>query len=96
MKLILQFILFLFIISLTSPTVVVLIKKNTDFTLSFDVEEKEEICKELMEIKTDYKHSFEISNVLFIEVKKSIIIFENFSKHKTSLKEILSPPPELV
>jgi len=94
MKFIARLILIIFVAFLSTPTVVTLIKKNTDISMFYSFAE-EEIHKDLKEIKA-LKQCFDYP---FTELElnpDSKIISENLSRHDNVASAIFSPPPELV
>ena len=95
MKLIAQFILFVFVAFLTTPTIVTLIEKNTDVSMFYSFAE-EENHKDLKEIKADLRHNFDYPIMEIGENQNSKIISENVTRHDNIAEEIFIPPPELV
>ncbi len=93
MKFLVQFILFLFVAFLVTPTVVSIIEKKNDVSIFFSLAE-EEIHKELKEVKADLKlyYCLNISKT----VKKLKIISEKLSEHDKVSSIIFSPPPEFI
>lgn len=80
---------------LSTPTIVTLIKKNSDTSVFFSFAE-EEIHKELKEVKAEVKQQFDYP-FLDLQIKKNTaIISENLSRHDNVASEIFSPPPELI
>ena len=92
MKLFSRLLLMLFIAFLSAPTVVTLIKKNTDTSLFYSFAE-EEINKELKEVKAEVKQHFDYPFLDLQINKNSEIISENLSRHDNVASEIFSPPP---
>ena len=80
----------MFVTFLSTPTVVSMITKGTDVSVFYSFAE-EEVHKEVKaEIKSyDYP-------IVVLTPKKSMIIYENLSKHDNVSDEIFSPPPEFV
>jgi Zn-finger domain-containing protein len=95
MKLVAQFILFVFVAFLATPTVVTLIKKNTDISMFYSFAE-EENHKDLKEIKADLRLNFDYPILEVAEYQNSKIISENLARHDNIAEEIFIPPPELV
>jgi hypothetical protein len=93
MKILVQFILVLFVAFLVTPTVVSIIEKKNDVSIFFSLAE-EEIHKELKEVKADLKlyYCLNISKT----VKKLKIISEKLSEHDKVSSIIFSPPPEFI
>ena len=84
-----------FVIFLSTPTVVTLIKKSTDTSIFYSFAE-EEIHKEIKQVKAEIKQQFDYP-FLDIQIEKnSLIISENLSRHDNATSEIFSPPPELI
>lgn len=92
MKSIALLFLFVFIAFLSTPTVVKLIEKSTDVAVFYSLSDEEHVKKET-------KHLVYIvtSNLTF-KVKKtglrSLILFENLSKHDNVLRSVVTPPPD--
>jgi len=95
MKLIAQFILFIFVAFLTTPTIVTLIENNTDISLFYSFDE-EENHKDLKEIKADLRIAFDDPIIGLQEHQNSKIISENLTRHDNNAEEIFIPPPQLV
>jgi hypothetical protein len=94
MKVLTKLVVTLFVIFLSTPTIVTLIERNSDVSLFYNFSE-EEIHKEAKEIKADLKQSCDY-RFLFSKVNQnSKIISDNLSCHDKISKEIFSPPPEL-
>ncbi len=95
MKLIAKIILFVFVMFLTTPTIVTLIEQNTDISMFYSFAE-EENHKDLKEIKADLRLTFDYSFLDTVGRQNSIIIFENLTRHDNIAEEIFIPPPKLV
>lgn len=96
MKSIARILMVLFISFLSAPTLVNLIEKNTDISLFYSLAEKEEIQKDLKEIKADLKQQFDYP-FLNTNIKlNSKFVSKNILLHDNVSEEIFSPPPELV
>ena len=93
MKLFSKLLLIVFISFLSTPTVIMLIEKNTDISLFYSLAE-EEIHKELKEIKAQVKQHFDYPFLDLKIDKNTAIISENLSRHDNISSEIISPPPE--
>jgi len=79
---------------LATPTIVGLLKSDTDTSVVYSLSE-EEIHKEVKEIPVSVCDILELPTVIF--TKKSIVInIENEQKHDNVSEEIFSPPPEAV
>lgn len=94
MKVFARLLILVFVLFLSTPTIVTLIKKNTDTSIFYSFAE-EEIHKELKEVKAEIKQQFDYP-FLDLKIKKTTIISENLSRHDNVAAEIFSPPPELV
>ncbi len=92
MKFLSGLLLIVFVTFLSTPTLVSLIKKNTDTSIFYSFAE-EEIHKELKQVKAEIKRQFH-SPFLEIKIdKNTAIISENLSHHDNVASEIFSPPP---
>ena len=95
MKLIARCLLVFFVVFLSTPTIVTLIKKNTDISVFYSFSE-EEMHKDCKQIKANLNHEY---NFVFVDLYKNTttkIISENLSRHDNVADEIFSPPPELI
>ena len=88
-----KLVLVVFIAFLSTPTIVTLIKKNTNTSVFYSFAE-EEIHKELKDVKAELKHHFDYPFLDLKINKNSIIVSENLSRHDNVASEIFSPPPE--
>ncbi len=95
MKAFSRILLVLFILFLSTPTMVSLIEKNTDTSLFYNFTE-EEIHKELKEVKAEVKQHFDYPFLDLKIEKNTSIISENLSRHDNVASEIFSPPPEVI
>ena len=95
MNLLSKLVLIIFVAFLSMPTVVTLIKKNTDSSVFYSFSE-EEFHKELKEVKAEIKQHFDYPFLDLKINKNTSIISENLSSHGNVTSEIFSPPPELV
>jgi hypothetical protein len=93
MKLISKLLLIVFISFLSTPTLVILIEKNTDISIFYSFAE-EEINKQIKEVKAEVKHHFEYPFLDLQIEKNTVIISENLSRYDNVASEIFSPPPE--
>ena len=92
MKFFARLLLAVFIIFLSTPTIITLIKKTTDISMFYSFAE-EEIHKELKEVKAEVKQHFDYP-FLDLQIEKNVaIISENLSRHDNVASEIFSPPP---
>ncbi|MGL2965757.1 hypothetical protein [Flavobacterium sp. XGLA_31] len=85
----------MFVTFLSTPTVVTLIKKQTDVSVFYSFSE-EEIHKNIKEIKANLKEDYHLVFCDWSQLKNPKITFENLSKHDNVFATIFSPPPELV
>ncbi|MGC4039883.1 MAG: hypothetical protein QM710_03570 [Flavobacterium sp.] len=95
MKFFARIILTVFVLFLTTPTIVTLIKKNTDTSVFYSFSE-EEIHKELKQVKAEVKQAFDYPFLDLKIQKNTAIISENLSRHDNVTSEIFSPPPESI
>ncbi len=95
MKFLSGFLLVTFVMFLSAPTVVSLIKKSTDTSLFYSLAE-EEIHKDLIEFKIPEKQFFYPPFLDIKMSKKTLIISFNSAHHFNVPSEIFSPPPELI
>ncbi|MEC4003690.1 hypothetical protein OX283_003410 [Flavobacterium sp. SUN052] len=95
MKYIARIFLFLFVAFLSTPTLICLIKKNTNTSAFYNFNE-EEIHKDLKEIKANLKDDYNFVFVTAPIILNSKIISENLSKHDNIAEEIFSQPPEFI
>ena len=93
MKFLSIILIFLFIVFLSTPTLVTLIEKNTNVSLFYSLAE-EEIHKELKEVKAEVKQHFDYPFFDLKIDKNTTIVSENLSRHDKVSSEITSPPPE--
>ncbi|MEO5776592.1 MAG: hypothetical protein ABIQ27_06785 [Flavobacterium sp.] len=94
MKLLSRLLLIVFIAFLSTPTLVTLIKKNTDTSIFYSFAE-EEIHKQVKEVKAELKQQFDYPFLDLKIDKNTTIISENLSRHDNVASEIISPPPDL-
>jgi hypothetical protein len=95
MKYFARLFLTVFVLFLSTPTVVTLIKKTTDTSIFYSFAE-EEIHKELKEVKAEVKQHFDYPFLDLKINKNTTIISDNLSRHDNVSAEIFSPPPELI
>jgi hypothetical protein len=97
MKFAVKIVLFVFILFLSTPTIVSLIEKDTDTSCFYTLSEEEHSHKE---IKVDFV--FDTNCVVFdflntaLELCSSLILSENLSKHDSITCGIFIPPPDLI
>lgn len=94
MKFLARLLLVFFIFFLATPTIVSVIKKNTDVSMFFSFNE-EEMHKDFKEFKADLTPKYDVTFVNLSNTTSSIIISENLSRHDNVSEQIFSPPPEL-
>jgi hypothetical protein len=92
MKFATKMVLLMFVLFISTPTIVSVIKKNIDTSYFYSMSEEELSHKE---IKADFKeHTYH-----FVDLSgetSSLILFENLSKHDNVAATIFIPPPEQV
>ncbi len=98
MKFLVSTLLLLFMIYLSTPTVLLLIEKNANISLNYDLseEENQKDNKENKELKSDFTLKTQFELVTHNSILPNIIISENESKHDAISEEIFIPPPELI
>jgi hypothetical protein len=92
MKLFTRILLFLFILFLSTPTLVTLIEKDTDTSIFYCFAEEEH----QKEVKAEVKFYLEHNEIAFIELEKKTSFIEYNSEHQTVFREIFSPPPNCI
>jgi hypothetical protein len=93
MKIIAKLLLFLFASFLITPTVVCVIKKDTDISAFYSFSEEEKIQKE---IKAIINIDLVSAPIDLSQLNSKLIFSENLSKHDTISSKIFIPPPEHV
>jgi hypothetical protein len=92
MKFATRLVLLMFVLFISTPTIVSVIKKTVDTSYFYSMSEEELAHKE---IKADFKeHSYH-----FVDLSgqtSGLILFENLSKHDNVASTIFIPPPEQV
>ncbi|HEX9981025.1 MAG TPA: hypothetical protein VGB50_10735 [Flavobacterium sp.] len=81
----------MFLLFLSVPTIVSLIKKSSDTSVFFSMTEEEQAHKE---IKADIKPEVHSVPFLYSKPKKELILSENLSRHDNVAGTIFIPPPE--
>ena len=95
MKIIVSFVLFMFMLFLAAPTIVSLLQDDADMSMVYSLTE-EEIHKEIKEVKAAPSYT-ELHFAFFDSAKKTSIIHSaDPGKHDNVSREICSPPPELI
>ena len=92
MKLFTRILLFLFVLFLSTPTLVTLIEKDSDISMFYCFAEEEHH----KEIKAEIKFYVEHNVIAFMELEKKTSFIENNSEHPTVFREIFSPPPNFI
>ena len=95
MKFFSRVVLAIFIIFLSTPTVVSLIEKKVNVSQFYSFSE-EEIQKDLKEIKSDLSFKYDFYFIDLSQIKISKNFSDNLSKHDNVSEKIFSPPPELI
>jgi hypothetical protein len=95
MKLLVSTLLLLFMIYLSTPTVLMLIEKNANVSLNYDLSD-EENQKENKEFNSDFTLKAQFELVTFNSILPKIIFSENEAKHDAISEEIFIPPPKLI
>lgn len=93
MKLATQLLLFVFMTFLVTPTIVSVLKKDTDTSLFYSFSEEEKTHKE---VKAVFNSEIANTPVVFTDLNSSLIQSENLSKHDKIASKIFIPPPEQV
>ncbi len=94
MKFFVKIVLIVFLVFLSTPTIVSLIEKNTDTSFFFDLSEDEEEGQK--EFKADFKFYSAIEFVTFSIITSNLILSESLSKHDNISATIFVTPPEQV
>jgi hypothetical protein len=93
MKIIAKLLLFVFVSFLITPTVVCVIKKDTDISAFYSFSEEEKIQKE---IKAIINIDLVSAPIDLSQLNSKLIFSENLSKYDTISSKIFIPPPEHV
>jgi hypothetical protein len=93
MKLAVKILLFVFIVFLSAPTIVSLIKKSNDTSCFYDTAEEEQSNTEL---RTEFLFEPPYELIVFSNPTSGLILSENLSKHNNIASTIFTPPPEQV
>lgn len=94
MKLVARILLFIFIAFLSTPTIVAVIKKSTNATITINISEEEKSHKEIK--ATVYSDHFNNELVAPIFKESKIILSGNIVKLDNISPSIFAPPPNLV
>jgi ABC-type uncharacterized transport system permease subunit len=93
MKFAVKFLLIVFVVFLSTPTIVSVIKKTTNTSFFYSMSEEELKHKE---IKSDF-HFEEALTISFpSSITSGLILSENLSRHDNVASAIFIPPPEQV
>lgn len=93
MKLAAQILLFVFITFLATPSIVSVIKKDTDTSVFYSFSEEEKAHKE---VKAVFNSDTVVPPIIFSDLNSGLIHSENLSKHDKITSKIFIPPPEEV
>ena len=92
MKLVTRLVLLMFVLFISTPTIVSVIKKNVDTSYFYSMSEEELTHKEIKaDVKDQTYHLVDLSGRA-----SGLILFENLSKHDNVSATIFIPPPEQV
>ncbi len=94
MKFAVKIALIVFLVFLSTPTIVSLIEKNTDTSFFFDLSEEEEESQK--EFKADFKFYSAIEFVTFSVSTSNLILSEDITEHDNIAATIFVTPPEEV
>ena len=93
MKIIAKILLFIFIAFLLTPTIVSVIEKSTDTSITYSFFEEEQSHKQ---IKAIFHFDIAYEIIHLSELTSSLILSENLSKHEIISSTIFIPPPDQV
>ena len=82
----------MFLLFLSTPTIVSVIEKSTDTSIFYSMTEEELTHKELPAELKNHHLNFDFT----YGSTSGLILFENLSKHDNVSSTIFIPPPELV
>ena len=94
MKFVVKILLVVFLVFLSTPTIVSLIEKSTDTSFFFDLSEEEEESQK--EFKADFKFYSAIEFVTFSVSTSNLILSEDITEHDNIAATIFVTPPEEV
>ena len=94
MKFVVKILLVVFLVFLSTPTIVSMIEKSTDTSFFFDLSEEEEESQK--EFKADFKFYSALEFVAFSIDTSNLILSESLSKHDNISATIFVTPPEQV
>lgn len=92
MKILVRILLFVFVVFLSTPTIVSLIEENTDTSYFYSMSEEEQVHKE---VKAEFKFEPYPIVLNYSFKTSSLILSENLSKHDNVASSIFIPPPDL-
>jgi hypothetical protein len=92
MRLFSKFLIFIFLLFLSTPTIITLIEKTVDISKFYSFAEEEHS----KEIKAEVKYYFDNNSYSFVESinRNSFFLYE--SEHQLCFREIFSPPPNFI
>ena len=93
MKIVAQILLFIFIAFLVTPTIVSVIEKSSDTSITYSFFEEEQSHKQ---IKAIFHFDIAYEIIHLSELTSSLILSENLSKHDIISSTIFIPPPDQV
>ena len=94
MKFVVKILLVVFLVFLSTPTIVSMIEKSTDTSFFFDLSEEEEESQK--EFKVDFKFYSAIEFVTFSVTTSNLILSEDITEHDNIAATIFVTPPEEV
>jgi hypothetical protein len=92
MKFLSKIVILIFLVFLSTPTLISMIEKEVDVSMFYSFAE-EELQKE---IKAEVLYYSEIDNNSLIIFESKVLYFHNNSELPTVFREIFSPPPNFV
>ena len=87
-----KILIFVFVIFLSTPTIVSVIKKNMDMSCFYSMSEEELTHKE---VKAEFKFDPDLMAFIVPSQMSGLILSENLSRHDNIASTIFIPPPEL-
>lgn len=94
MKFAVKIMIVIFLTFLATPTIVSVIKKNTDTSMFYSMSEEELVHKEVKELKAEFK-VFQYDFFNFEKNTSGPIVSENELRHDNVTPSIFSPPPNV-
>lgn len=92
MKFAVKIVLLMFLIFLSTPTIIGLLSDDTDSCMVYSTCEEESH----KDIKVEVKALISESSFIIVQKKIAIIFFNYLLKHDNVSKDILSPPPDII